>query len=163
VRFDSLALQPRRRTEREAGEHVTFYTQHGRVRAHRELIEGLRARTATLHVKLLPDGHCPLLCRARPRAVRASSLLQGSFAPRTSLGNQLRAWRLPAALAAALALLFIGSQAATWCSRAVPKSARRTDCRGFAQALPGQPVVDVRAQMQVHSVGRALPAPACYR
>jgi general secretion pathway protein L len=61
----------------------------------------------------------------------------------------LRQWRLPAALAAALALLFIGSQAATWWQQSRKERALDAEiAQVFAQALPGQPVVDVRAQLQ---------------
>lgn len=132
----------------EAGEHVTFYTSTAEYERHRELIEGLRSRTATLHVKLLPDGPLPLLA-AQAASGAGVNLLQGPFAPRTSLGNQLRAWRLPAALAAAVALLFVGSQAATWWQQSrVEKALDAQIAEVFAQALPGQPVVDARAQMQ---------------
>ena len=77
------------------------------------------------------------------------NLLQGAYAPRSSLGSRLKQWRLPAALAAAVTLLFIGSQAATWWQQSRKERALDAEiAEVFAQALPGQPVVDVRAQMQ---------------
>jgi general secretion pathway protein L len=130
------------------GEHVTFYSGTAEYERHRDTIEGLRSRTATLQVKLLPDGPLPLLA-AQAVTGAGVNLLQGKYAPRSSLGNRLRQWRLPAALAAALALLFIGSQAATWWQQSRQERALDAEITQlFAQALPGQPVVDVRAQLQ---------------
>jgi len=133
---------------REGGESVTFYTGTAEYERHRDLIEGLRARTATLQIKLLPDGPLPLLAQ-QAAAGAGVNLLQGQYAPRTSLGNRLREWRLPAALAAAVALLFIGSQAATWWQQSRVEKALDAQIKEvFAQALPGQPLVDPRAQLQ---------------
>jgi general secretion pathway protein L len=134
--------------EGEAGEHVTFYSGTAEYERHRELIEGLRARTATLQVKLLPDGPLPLLA-AQAMTGAGINLLQGAYAPRSSFGSQLKQWRLPAALAAALVLLFIGTQAATWWQQSRKERALDAEiAQVFAQALPGQPVLDVRAQLQ---------------
>ena len=142
-----LVLGPRA-VEGGAGEHVTFYTSTAEYERHRELIEGLRARTATLQVKLLPDGALPLLA-AQAVGGAGVNLLQGAYAPRSSLGNRLREWRLPAALAAASALLFIGTQTAAWITQSRAEKALDAQiAEVFAQALPGQPVVDPRAQMQ---------------
>ena len=142
-----LAL-PGPAAEGEAGEHVTFYTSTAEYERQRELIEGLRSRTATLQVKLLPDGPLPLLAT---QAVNDAgvNLLQGPYAPRSSLRTRIREWRLPAALAAAVVLVFVGSHAALWWKQS--RAERALDAQIaeiFAQALPGQPVVDPRAQMQ---------------
>lgn len=134
--------------EGEVGEHVTFYTGTAEYERNRELIEGLRARTATLQVKLLPDGPLPLLA---VQAVGGAgvNLLQGTFAPRTSLQTRMREWRLPAALAAAVVLVFVGGHAVTWWQQSRAEKALDAQIAEiFAQALPGQPVVDPRAQMQ---------------
>jgi len=134
--------------ESASGEHVVFYASTAEYERHRDVIEGLRSRTATLQVKLLPDGPLPLLA---PQAVIGAgvNLMQGSFAPRSSLGSRLREWRLPAALAAAVALLFIGGHAATWWQQSRAEKALDAQIAEiFAQALPGQRVVDARAQMQ---------------
>jgi general secretion pathway protein L len=132
----------------EAGENVTFYTSTAEYERHRDLIEGLRSRTATLQVKLLPDGPLPLLA-AQAVSGAGVNFLQGAFAPRSSLGSRLREWRLPAALAAAVALLFVGSHAAMWWQQSRTEQALDAQIAEiFAQTLPGQPVVDPRAQMQ---------------
>jgi len=135
-------------TEGETGENVTFYTSTSEYERHRELIEGLRSRTATLQVKLLPDGPLPLLA-AQLAGIDGINLLQGPLAPRTSLRNRLREWRLPAALAAALALLFVVGQGVSWWKQSrVEKALDAQIAEVFAQALPGQPLRDARAQMQ---------------
>ena len=89
----------------EPGEHVTFYASAAEYEQHRDAIEGLRDRTASLQVKLLPEGPLPVLA-AQAVSGGGVNLLQGEFSSRASLGSRLRAWRLPAALVAALMLGF---------------------------------------------------------
>lgn len=133
---------------RESGEHVTFYTSTAEYERHREAIEGLRAHTATLQVKLLPDGPLPLLAS---QAVGGAgvNLLQGPYARRSSFRTSMREWRLPAALAAALVLVFFTGQILSWwqLSRA-EKALDAQIAEVFSRVLPGQPVVDARAQIQ---------------
>ena len=130
------------------GEHDTFYADAVDYEAHRDAIEGLRTRTATLQVKLLPDGALPLLA-AQAIAEPPISLLQGEFAPRTSLTNRLRDWRLPLALAAATVLLFVlGQGFSLWSLVRAEKQVDAQIAAVFAEVLPGQPVVDPRAQVQ---------------
>ena len=141
----ALGAAPR---DGEATEHVTFYTSTAEYERHRDVIEGLRPRTATLQVKLLPDGPLPLLA-AQATGGAGVNLLQGPFAPRTSFRSNIKQWRLPAGLAAAVTLLFVGGQAATWWQQhRAEKALDAQIAEIFAQALPGQPVVDPRAQMQ---------------
>jgi general secretion pathway protein L len=132
----------------EPGEHVTFYASPAEYERHRDAIEGLRDRTASLQVKLLPEGPLPVLA-AQAVSAGGVNLLQGAFSSRASLGSRLRAWRLPAALAAGTALLFAVNQGLGWWqgSRA-EKSLDAQIAQVFAQVLPGQPMVDPRAQIQ---------------
>lgn len=132
----------------ESGENVTFYAGTTEYEQHRDAIEGLRERTASLQVKLLPEGALPLLA-AQAAGGAGVNLLQGPFGARASLGTKLREWRLPASLAAAVALLFVANQAVGWWQ--MSRAERALDAQIaeiFAQALPGQPVVDPRAQLQ---------------
>jgi general secretion pathway protein L len=132
----------------EPAEHVTFYASAADYEAHSVAIEALRNRTATLQVKLLPDGPLPLLA-AQAAGGAGVNLLQGPFGTRASLGTRLRAWRLPAGLAAATVLLFVANHGLTWWQ--LSRAERALDAQiaeVFAQALPGQPMVDPRAQMQ---------------
>ena len=132
----------------ESGEHVTFYAGTAEYERSRELIEGLRARTATLQVKLLPDGPLPLLA-TQAAAGAGIDLLQGSFAPRSSLGNRLREWRLPLGLAAGVIALFVVGQGAAWWQQSRAERALDAQISAvFQEALPGQPAVNPRQQME---------------
>jgi general secretion pathway protein L len=147
----SLALGPTEATEGEmppAKEHVTFYASAQEYEAQRDTIEGLRSATETLQVKLLPEGPLPLLA-ANALAAPSVNLLQGSYGTNVGLVSRLRAWRLPAALAAGLLLVFFVAQGMQlW---QLSREAKRLDgqiAQLVAQLLPGQPVVDARAQIQ---------------
>lgn len=132
-----------------AAEHVVFYATPADYERHREAIEGLRPRTATMQVKLLPEGPLPLLAAQAVSGPPAVNLLQGPFAPRSSMAAQLKAWRVPAVLAAAVALLFAATQAlAIWQLSRAEKKLDAQIKEVFAAALPGQPLKDARAQMQ---------------
>ena len=139
-----LALAP----ATESGEHVTFYATTADYEANEATIEALRVRTATLQVKLLPDGLLPLLA-AQLAAARPVNLLQGTFAPPSSFGSQLKQWRLPAVLAAATLLVFVGVQGfRLWQLSRAEKQLDSEIAQTFQSILPGQPVVDPRAQVQ---------------
>jgi general secretion pathway protein L len=130
------------------GENITFYTTPATYEKNRDLIEGLREKAASLQVKLLPDGPLPLLAA---QAVHADgvNLSQGPYAPTGSIGKRLRPWRLPAGLAAAtLAVFLIGQGLSLWRMSAVEKQLDARIAKVFAEALPGQPMVDARAQME---------------
>ena len=132
----------------EGGEHVTFYAGTADYEANKDVIEGLRERTATLQVKLLPDGVLPLFAAQLPTA-RAVNLLQGTYAPPSSFGSQLRLWRLPAALAAATLLVFLAAQGVKlWQLRQAEQKLDAEIAQTFESILPGQPMVDPRAQVQ---------------
>jgi general secretion pathway protein L len=132
----------------DPGEHVTFYTTPAEYDAQRDVIEGLRARTATLQVKLLPDGTLPLLAAQIPVA-HPVNILQGAYAAPSSFGSQFKRWRLPVGLAAATLLAFLAAQGLQlW---QLSKAERQLDAQiteVFNMALPGQPVVDARAQLE---------------
>ena len=132
----------------EGGEHVTFYAGTADYEANKDVIEGLRERTATLQVKLLPDGVLPLFAAQLPTA-RAVNLLQGTYAPPSSFGSQLRQWRLPVALAAATLLVFLAAQGVKlWQLRQAEQKLDAEIAQTFESILPGQPMVDPRAQVQ---------------
>jgi general secretion pathway protein L len=130
------------------GEHVAFFVSPGEYEANRDLIEGLRARTASLQVKLMTEGALPVLA-AQAVGTNAVNLLQGTYAPRRSVSGGLQRWRLPAALAAACLLAFLAVQALSlWKLSRAEKRLDAQIAEVFQQALPGQPVVDPRTQMQ---------------
>lgn len=138
-------------TEESAGtaaENVVFYASPADYEQHRDAIENLRSRTATLQVKLMPEGALPLLA-AHAGSGTGVNLLQGPYAGRSSLAVKLRAWRLPAALAAATVLVFVAGQGLSiWKLRQAEKKLDAEIAAVFSTAMPGQKVVDARAQMQ---------------
>jgi general secretion pathway protein L len=128
--------------------HLTFYAAPSDYERHREAIEGLRERAAALQVKLLPDGPLPLLA-AQSLQGTAVNLLQGPYAGHSSIAVGMRRWRLPAALAAATALVFVSAQVlSAWQLSRAEKTLDAQIGQIFSQALPGQKVVDARAQME---------------
>ncbi|HVN99836.1 MAG TPA: type II secretion system protein GspL [Steroidobacteraceae bacterium] len=72
-------------------------------------VEATRARLGALHTQLLGSGALPWLAAQLPQAAPIN-LLQGPYAPRTSLRASWGRWRMAAGLAAALLLLHAISQ-----------------------------------------------------
>lgn len=69
----------------------------------------LQGHFAAAKVQLLPQGSLPWLA-SQIGIAAPLNLLQGDFAPRGTGTGGLRRWRVPAALAAALLVLFIGGR-----------------------------------------------------
>lgn len=139
-----LALGP----AAEPGEHVVFYATPAEYEAHQVLIEGLRARTATLQVKLLPDGGLPLLAAQLPGS-DPINLLQGAYAAPSTFGTQLQQWRVPLALAAATALVFVVAQGVSlWQMKRAERQVDAQIAQVFSLALPGQKIVNARSQIE---------------
>jgi general secretion pathway protein L len=129
-------------------ENVVFFASPTDYERDRDTIEALRSRTATLQVKLLPEGALPLLA-AQAAASGGINLLQGPYAARTSLAARLREWRLPAALAVALTLVFaVGQGLSIWKLRQAEHKLDAEIASIFATALPGQKAIDPRVQME---------------
>ena len=98
------ALQLALASGEEAREHVTIYLSEDDYERERELLEGLREFTASLQLKLLPDGPLPLLAA---NVVRDGgvNLLQGRYQSSRKLQLSFAPWRY----AAVLALVFLAS------------------------------------------------------
>jgi general secretion pathway protein L len=98
------ALQLALASGEEAREHVTIYLSEDDYERERELLEGLREFTASLQLKLLPDGPLPLLAA---NVVRDGgvNLLQGRYQSSRKLQLSFAPWRY----AAVLALVFVAS------------------------------------------------------
>jgi general secretion pathway protein L len=130
------------------GEHVPFYATPQDYERHKEAIEGLRTRTATLQVKLLPDGTLPLLA-SQIHVAHPVNVLQGAYAPPSSLGTQFKRWRLPIALAALTLLAFLAAQGMRlWQLHKAEQQLDTQIAQIFKQVLPGQPMVDARSQLE---------------
>jgi general secretion pathway protein L len=142
------ALQLALAGESVGAEHVTLYASPDEYERNRDDIEGLRTRTSTLQIKLMPEGPLPLMA-AQAAGLHAVNLLQGAYAARSPIGTTFRQWRLPAMLAAAALLAFVLNHAAAiWQLSRTEKKLDAQIAEIFGRALPGQPIVDPRAQMQ---------------
>ena len=82
----------------EAREHVTIYVSEADYERERDLLEGLREFTASLQLKLLPDGPLPLFA-ANVMKRAPVNLLQGRYASKTKLHVSFAPWRYAAVLA----------------------------------------------------------------
>jgi general secretion pathway protein L len=129
-------------------ENVAIYLSQGDYERDRDLIEGLREITASINVKLLPDGPLPLLA-SQVLQTSPINLLQGRYAPRRQLGVSLAPWRYAALLAAGFVVVHLGVKAVEYWR--LSREEARLDAeiaQVFSTALPGVRQVDARAQMQ---------------
>lgn len=124
----------------EAREHVTIYVSETDYERERDLLEGLREFTASLQLKLLPDGPLPLLA-ANVIASAPVNLLQGPYAVKRKVSMSFAPWRY----AAILALIFIATHLGlkTWQYfhyKALESSLDAQIADVFQQAMPGTAV-----------------------
>src|SRR5262249_20909987 len=117
--------------------------------------EELREFTASLQLKLLPDGPLPLLAASIPATSKtAVNLLQGSYAVKTKLHVSFAPWRYAAALAFVLVAAHVGLK--SWQYFHYEQVERQLDAQiaeTFQQALPGAPVPNpMEARRQVEQV-----------
>jgi general secretion pathway protein L len=123
-------------------EHVTLYLSDEAYDRDRDLFEGLREFTASLQLKLLPEGSLPLLAAT---AVRGGlvNLLQGQYAVKTKLRVSFDPWKYVAALAMFFVVLHLGLK--VWQLTELKKTESELDAQiaeAFQQAAPGMPVPD---------------------
>lgn len=134
----------------EAREHVTIYVSETDYERERDLLEGLREFTASLQLKLLPDGPLPLLA-SQVVTTHPVNLLQGPYAVKRKLTLSFAPWRY----AAVFALIFVGThlglkmwQYFSYKHRESVLDAQIAEV--FQQAMPGAPVPDpLQARKQV--------------
>jgi general secretion pathway protein L len=129
----------------EAREHVTIYVSEDDYERERDLLEGLREFTASLQLKLLPEGPLPLLAGAVLRHAPVN-LLQGPYATKTKLRMSFAPWRY----AAALAIVFLISHLAlkTWQYFHYAAEEARLDAeiaQVYQQAMPGAAMPEASA------------------
>jgi general secretion pathway protein L len=142
------AIQLALATPEETRENVTIYLSQGEYERNRDLIEGLREVTATLQVKLLPDGALPLLASTALQDPPVN-LLQGAYAPRRQLGVSLAPWRYAAMLAAAFVVVHLGVKAVEYWRLSSEEARLDAEiARVFESAMPGVRQVDARQQME---------------
>ncbi|GFE83472.1 type II secretion system protein L [Steroidobacter agaridevorans] len=147
------ALQMALASGEESREHVTIFVSEEDYERERELLEGLREFTASLQLKLLPDGPLPLLASNIPKT-GAVNLLQGPYAAKTKLNISFAPWRYAAILAGVFIAAHLGMK--TWQYfhyRSVESQLDAQIAEVFQQALPGAPVPDpLEARRQVEAI-----------
>lgn len=136
------ALQLALASGEEEREHVTIFVAEDDYERERDLLEGLREFTASLQLKLLPDGPLPLLAATVQRGA-AVNLLQGRYATKTKLNLSFAPWRYAAVLAFIFFAAHIGVK--SWQYVHYKGAEQRLDndiATVFQQAMPGQPMPD---------------------
>nr|WP_298727517.1 type II secretion system protein GspL [uncultured Steroidobacter sp.] len=145
------ALQMALASGEESREHVTIFVSEEDYERERELLEGLREFTASLQLKLLPDGPLPLLASNIAQS-GAVNLLQGPYAAKTKINISFAPWRYAAVLAAVFVASHIGVK--TWQYFHYKNVESQLDAQiaeVYQQALPGAPVpnpLDARRQVE---------------
>lgn len=147
------ALQLALASGEESREHVTIFVSEDDYERERELLEGLREFTASLQLKLLPDGPLPLLAANVSQAAPVN-LMQGPYASKTKLNVSFAPWRYAAVLAGLFFATHIGLK--TWQYFHYKQVETQLDAQiaeTYQQALPGSPVpAPLEARRQVEQV-----------
>jgi len=152
------ALQLALASGEESREHVTIFVTEDDYERERELLEGLREFTASLQLKLLPDGPLALLAAnsssQSSSQVAAVNLLQGPYAVKSKLNVSFAPWRYAAVLAALFFATHVGLK--TWQYFHYKNVESQLDAQiaeTYQQALPGSPVPSpLEARRQVEQV-----------
>ena len=139
------ALQLALASGEEAREHVTIYLSEDDYERERELLEGMREFTASLQLKLLPDGPLPLLA-ANIVKDGGVNLLQGRYQSSRKLQLSFAPWRY----AAVLALVFLASHLGlkSWQYFHYKSKEAQVDAQIgelYQQLMPGAPLPDAAA------------------
>jgi general secretion pathway protein L len=146
------ALQLGLASGEESREHVTIFVSVDDYERERDLLEGLREFTASLQLKLLPDGVLPLLAASAAQNGTAVNLLQGKYAVKRRLNLAFAPWRYAALLAGVFFAVHLGLKG--WQFAHLKKEEERLDSQiaeVYQTAMPGAPMPDpsmARKQME---------------
>ena len=134
----------------EAREHVTIYVSETDYERERDLLEGLREFTASLQLKLLPDGPLPIMA-ASVASSPPVNLLQGPYAVKRKLNISFAPWRYAAMLAGLFVVLHFGLKGwQYWHYKQIESALDAQITQVFQQAMPGAPVpAPMQARRQV--------------
>jgi general secretion pathway protein L len=141
----------------EGKEHVTIFLTPETYERERDLFEGLREFTASLQLKLMPDGPVPLLA---PAAVQGQliNLLQGRYQPKRALDVSFAPWRSAAIFVGVLIAAHLGGK--VFALIQLKKTEAELDSQiasVYQLAMPGQPFSDpLEARKQVEARLSAL-------
>jgi general secretion pathway protein L len=134
----------------EAKEHVTIYVSENDYERERDLLEGLREFTASLQLKLMPEGPLPLLA-AEIVKTSAVNLLQGPYAAKKRVNLSFAPWRFAAVLAGVFFAAHLGLRGWQWYHYKQLEAHLDSQITSvFQQAMPGSPVPEpLQARKQV--------------
>jgi len=134
----------------EAREHATIYVSENDYERERDLLEGLREFTASLQLKLMPEGPLPLLA-ANIVKTPAVNLLQGPYAVKKRVNISFAPWRVAATLAGVFFVAHLGLRAWQWYHYTqLEEHLDSQITEVFQQAMPGAPVPEpLQARKQV--------------
>lgn len=146
------ALQLALGSGEEEREHVTIYVSESDYERERDLLEGLREFTASLQLKLLPDGPLPIMA-ANVATSPPVNLLQGPYAVKRKLTISFAPWRYAAMLAGLFVILHFGLKGwQYWHNKQVESALDAQITQVFQQAMPGSPIpspLQARKQMEL--------------
>ncbi|HEU4653890.1 MAG TPA: type II secretion system protein GspL [Steroidobacteraceae bacterium] len=134
----------------ESREHVTIYVSENDYERERDLLEGLREFTASLQLKLMPEGALPIMAATVIQS-SAVNLLQGRYAVKRRINVSFAPWRFAAVLAGVFFAAHLGLKGWQW-YHYKQMEARLDDqiTEVFQQAMPGAPVPEpLEARKQV--------------
>src|SRR6185312_8385326 len=127
--------------EPPGGRGLVLYTGAAEWHRHARIVESLRDRFDGIKVQLLTEGPLPLYAQrvAAATAGGAINLLQGPYAPASSLASGWRAWRVAAVLLVALvALHAAGSATELYSLSRAERSVNVAIEQTFRAAMPGE-------------------------
>lgn len=139
------ALQLALASGEEAREHVTIFVAEDDYEREREMLEGLREFTASLQLKLLPDGPLPLLAANIVHGA-AVNLLQGRYQSNRRMRVSFAPWRYAAVLAGLFLAAHLGLKSWQYFhyrSQEARLNSEITDV--YQQLMPGAPLPDTSA------------------
>lgn len=145
---DALRFGPGFPDDGENGRHLAVFLAPGAHDRHGARLQSLRDELTSVELRVLQEGLLPHLA-AGVLAREPINLLQGAYAPRTSVEKLWRPWRLAAALAAVLFLVLVFQETLRLVN--LKSEERRLDAAvtaAFETALPGTRMVDPRAQVE---------------
>jgi len=132
-----------------ASSGLILYSGTAEWQQHSAEVENARPHFVSLKVQLLSDGPLALFAQQLPEPA-AINLLQGAYAPRSSRGAELSAWRVAAMLLLALVALHVVGKAAEL--RVLKSKEREVDASirdTFHRAMPADPgTAEARRRME---------------
>lgn len=139
------ALQLALASGEDAREHVTIFVAEDDYEREREMLEGMREFTASLQLKLLPDGPLPLLAANIVHGA-AVNLLQGRYQANRRLQVSFAPWRYAAVLAVVFLAAHLGLKSWQYFHYRNQEARLNSEITEvYQQLMPGAPLPDTSA------------------